>query len=612
MSNRIDFFQSAKIQSALPSTTVSILLDGALCPDLELMKIVRSGWPEYSRAKLVYNPAAQQVPSLVPAEEIETKFGMGRSICVRQIYNGVPPGAVAFSLPIFYGQIETIETSLGPDGEGVEVTARDFSATAKRITVYGQRVSNPDGSTLFLVGLDTIFNPDGQANATVEPVVVEGNSYTTFCDEASQSRFWSYAEVIDYLLFEYLPVGQLHRPSIKQLQILTENQTVRDLDVTGLNLIEALHRCCERIGLKFKFVPRLVSAGPSQAVVFYKDGVGRTVELNCQQTSQQLSLSKTNIMALHSRKNFFPVTRRYIGQGDFKVYEGTFELVKAWDPSHEDIDYYKFSPSSNPDFYQVKDIYRKWALNEAGEYSSTPYNQGEAFDFSRVFQSDNFARRRRRFWPALTTDKQGKSLGYFLQVSFDDGQHWWQYLYAFNNLLDECGLWLSSDQLDVDTWVAALKGVLRFRLTASVVSDERLSCVVTDGPIDSTAAVVEHIITLPRQFKFRKVSDQSIFANTTNGTLGEPDEVNDSTALCEYVRQIAAASSETIETIEIQTLSLVFDYRVGDRLSTSPESRDLLACRSDNRSRSQIVRVEMDFQKQCTNLKIVRHRRYNA
>jgi hypothetical protein len=58
----------------------------------------------------------------------------------------------------------------------------------------------------------------------------------------------------------------------------------------------------------------------------------------------------------------------------------------------------------------------------------------------------------------------------------------------------------------------------------------------------------------------------------------------------------------------VQTPHLVFDYRVGDRVTSSPESRDLLACRSDNRSTNWIKRVQMDFTKQCTNLKVVRKR----
>ncbi len=608
MSNRIDFFQSAQTQLTLPASAASILLDGALCPYLEVIEIVHSGWPEFSWARLAYNPAACSNVSLVDAETVDTKLAVGKSICIRQVYNDVAPGAAIFSFPIFSGQIEGVETKLGPEGDKTEIIARDFNANLKRVTVYGQRVDNLDGSNLFLVSADTAFNEGGKANASTEPIENNGNSLTVFCAEPSQGKLWSYAEVINYLLCEYLPNGQLQTPSIEQLQTLTENQTVRDLNVTGLNLIEAMQRCCERIGLKFKFVPRLTPTGPDQAIVFYKSGAGRTVELNCQQRGETFSISKTNITRLLSRKNFWPVTHKYIGQGDAKVYEATFDLVKAWEPVGEDTNYDKFSPSTNADFYQVKNVYRKWCLNEAGDYSGEPYNQGDAFSFSKNFQSSNFVYRRRRFWPALTTDKQGKSLGYFLQVSFDNGLHWWQYLYAFNNLLDECGVWLSSDQLDVDTWVAALKGVLKFRITASVISDERLTCMAADGPVNSTSPVVEHIITLARQFKYRKVSSQSIFVNSSDNMLGMPDEIDDTTALYEFVRKKAQTESEIIETADIQTPYLAFDYQVGDKVTSSPESRDLLGIKSDNRSVSLIERAQMDFKNQCTNLKIIRKR----
>jgi len=248
-------------------------------------------------------------------------------------------------------------------------------------------------------------------------------------------------------------------------------------------------------------------------------------------------------------------------------------------------------------------------LNEAGDYSGAPYYRGEPFDFSKIFLSDEFVYRRRRFWPTLTTDNQGRSLGYYLQVSYDDGLSWWQYLDAFNTLIDECGVWLSSERLGTDMWEALLKGCLRFRITASVISDNRLSASVADGPVDSVVPVVEHILTLPRQFKYCKVSGQSIFANSTDPMLGVPNEVDDSDALYEFVRHAVAASSEVFETIDIQTQSLAYDYRVGDKVCSGAQSRDLLAYRRDNRSTGRIVRVRMDFRNQCTYLKIVRRRK---
>jgi hypothetical protein len=609
MSNRVDFYQGEQTTLALPASGVSVLVDGALCGELEVLEVVRAGWPEFGWAKLAYNPAACCEALIIPAEEIETKFPMGKSICICRYYNGLAPGSGAFSLPIFCGQIEGIETAIGKKGEQVQITARDFSAVLERITVYGQHVAGSDGSCVFLAGLDVVFNPDGKGNASPASVVIDGKNCTWFCDRNSSARLWTYAEVVDYLLAAYLPAGQLHRPSIEQLHALTDGQVVRDLDVTGVNLLEALRRCCERMGLKFRFVPRYKRVGPDQALVFYRDGTGREVELDCQQAGQRLSISKTDVAAFNSNRNFYPVTHRYIGQGDFKVFEATFELVKAWDSALQSTNYYTFSPSTNPDFHLVKDVYRKWCLNEGGDYSGQPYNQGGAFDFSKIFGTGDFAHRRRRFWSALSMDKQGKSLGYFLQVSFDGGEHWWQYPYAFNNLLDECGIWLSSDQLDVDTWVAALKGELRFRITASVVSDERLWCVVADGPVGSVVPVVDDVITLPRQFKFREVTNQSIFAQAEGSTLGQSDEIDDGGALYEFVRKRAAGGSHVIERFDVQTLMVGFDYQLGDRVTSSPESRDLFSFRRDNRSVCRIERVAMDFRGQYTRLSIVRQRK---
>jgi hypothetical protein len=119
-----------------------------------------------------------------------------------------------------------------------------------------------------------------------------------------ERKLWSYAEAIDYLLCEYLTAGDLQRPAIEQLQSLTENQFVSNLDVTGMSLLEALHRCCEETGIKFKFATRLMQGVAGDAIVFYKSGAGRVAELNCQRAGQRFSISKTNVSKLSVRKSF--------------------------------------------------------------------------------------------------------------------------------------------------------------------------------------------------------------------------------------------------------------------------------------------------------------------
>ncbi len=610
MTNTTEFFLPEQRRLALPAGTTIVFLDGVPCEGLEPVEIVRSGWPEFSWARLVWNPSGGDSASIRP-EDAGERFPFGCTIRLHQFYDREPHESVVASLPLFVGRIEGVETTIQSGTQKVEVLAKDFSAVLRRATVYGRRVLRSDGSTVLLPGLDAVFNPLGQANAAVEPVMVEGRSRTTFSASQTEAKPWTCAEAIHYLLSEYVPTGELSRPDSRQLLALTDQRPLRDLDVTGLSLLEALYKCCNAAGVTFQFVPRLIETGPSQAIVFSRNGRGRTIELNCQPPGEALSLSRTSIASLHSERAFHPVTHRYIGQGDFKVYESTFELVKAWDPALEGISHGVFSASTNPQFHQVKDVYRKWCLNEAGNYSGAPYNQGAPYDFSRLFERAGYVPRQRRFWPSLSTDSQGRSLGYFLQISYD-GMNWWTYPHAFSNLLDECGVWLSSDELDFDTWVAALKGLLRIRITASVVSDERLTCTVADGPVGSTAPVVDHVFTLPRRFAYRKVSSQSTFVQNPQAGLGVPDEADDSAALHQFVRQQAQASAAVIETTDVQTPTLRLHVQPGDLVTCSPESRDLLSCRRDNRSTTQIERVHIDFRNQCTNLRLVRRRTSEA
>lgn len=603
MSNRVDFYQSEASELLIPAGRVAVFVEGVLCSYCEPVEIVRSSWPEFGWARLKVDETSNS--DELDSGKIESELKPGKKVCIKRFFGR---GTSVEGIPIFFGKIETIESRLKANEREIEVVARDFSAELERITVYGRWIAREDGTVLFVDGAETVFNESSEADASGQAVYHRGRQLRLFAAEPLKSRLWSCAEAIDYLLGVYLPAGALQVHPLERLEALTGGQRVYDLDVTGMSLVEALRRCCERAGLKFRFVCRSSEMNPEQGIVFYRQGKGRSVELNCQRDGERLSVSGTDVSEFYSKRHPV-VTHRYIGQGDVKRFEATFELVRGWDSALEETDYDKFSPSSNPQFIEVKDVYRRWVLNEAGDYSVPPYNQGDAFDFSGIFGSADFVKRRRRFWPAISCDKQGRSMGYYLEVSFDNGQHWWQYLGAFENRLDECGIWLSSDRLDIDTWVAALKGVLKFRITASVLSDERLSCEIVDGPVNSVVPVVDWVVTLPRQFKYRKVTGRSIFTNVTNSGLGEPDEADDSKSLYEFVRRKAPALSSVTETFDVKTAFLLLDIQPGDRVTSSPESRDLFRLRRDNRSIAWIDYVRMDFDKQLTKLKIKKQRR---
>jgi hypothetical protein len=593
MTNRVDIYQPENEKLTIPAGGAFVFIERRLCPELEVVEIVEGGMGEFGSARMRWHASEKQAGC-----DIEP----GKPILIKWLYNNLYPTGGAEGIVIFAGQVERFETTL----ESVEVIARDFSAVMERTTVFGRQTRDIDGRVVFIEGMKTVFNEAGQANASTEVIEHKGNMVRLFAANTSGARFWNCADVIEYLLCEYVLSGQLSAPDQQRLKAIAGDESVRELDVTGKSLLEAIALCCEQAGLEFRFVPRLGESGPEQAIVFYRKGTGKRVELNLQQMGNRLSISKTNIWKATSKGNFWPVTHRYVGQGDYKVFEATFTLIKGWPWYDESTDYERFSPSTNPEFHKVRDVWRKWCLNETGEYTNEPFTQGPAYDFTPVFGTDKYVHRRRRFWPALSCDSQGRSLGYFLEYSIDDGVHWGQYPYAFENLLDECGIWLSSSRLDIETWVAAIKGVLKFKITASVVSDERLSCAAADGPVGSATPVVERIVEAASKFKFRKVTGKSKFAG--GNSQGGADEVDDTASLNQFVRRYAQADSAAIETFNVQTPYLALGFEVGDIVKTSPEARDILSIRSDNRSTCVIEKVRIDFQKQTTEMKVARRR----
>jgi len=606
MSNAIDFYRTPGQAWSIPSGRVCCKVDGQSLGFIEVEKIVRAGWPEFNRASLVYRPG-EQTEIYKTTAGVEELIYPGAKVSIDRIFNSVKAGVRISSLPIFSGEIEKIEKQLDAKGQRIRASVRDCSMELERITVYGRRVLNNDGSTVFIKGQETAFNDGGEPNASADYAEANGRQYNLFSGRSKESVYWQVADAIYYLLCEYVPIGYLQIVDIEQLKGLTEGDIAWDIDVTGLSLLEALRRCCEAAGLKFKFMPRYCQSGAEEAIVFYKTSTGGTVVLGSQQKGQELSTEVNDIWQMRG-ESFGPMTHKYIGQGDFKVFESTFELVKGWDGSLEGTNYDQFSPSSNAEFYKVKDVYRKWVLNESGNYSDSPYNQGQAYDFSKVFGTMNYIQRVRRFYPTLSRDKNDKSLGYFLEVSYDGGQSWRQYMHAFNVLLEECGIWLSSDQLGVETWIAALKDNLCFRITASVVSDERLSCEFFDGPINSTIAVTEQVVMLPREHKFRKVTTGSVFHGQAGKSLGWPDERNDSEALREQIRKQAVKNAAETWRGRIRTMYLLPDYQVGNKVTSNSSGTDLLGCRAGRRGVSIIERVEMDFKRQFTELEVVRKR----
>jgi hypothetical protein len=606
MSNSTEFFVSRAEIKSFPAAVVQVWLGGELCEWLCVEKISLGSWSDFGWAKLSFI-SGSEVDGL-SIESAECQLYSGREVKISLNYNSSSESVTVESIPIFTGRIEEVSYKLSSANEKLDVIVRDASSDLSRIIVYGQRCIDENGDVSFSSQRKMVFNSSGNANGSAVPVERMGMSYTIFSSSSDQSRMWYGWEIIHYLLCEYAGRGIVRVPGINELSGLCGDYVIRNLDVNGKTVLEALASCCDKMGLSFRFESDLSDSDFGQVLVFYRSGLGRESLLYCQKRGEDFSCRRTNVVKIRSRKHFWPVTHRYIGFGEYEVYEATFDLVKGWDTSKETTDYDIYSPVRNPQFFLVQNIYRKWCLNEAGDYTDEPYNQGEAFDFSHIFGVKDYDRRRRCFQHCLTCDKQGDGMGYYLQASYDSGVSWSEYVYPFEMLTDECGIWLSSDLIDGDTWVALVYGNLRLRITASIRSDRRLSCEVSDGPLNSMAPVRDHLMTFSKQFRYKKRSLQSVFAH--NGEdFEQTAELDDSAALYECLRKTAMLQSSVIEESQIETPNVSFSFRPSDKLGTSPESRDILGLKSDNRSVCVVERVVINLVDQCTELKVLRRRK---
>jgi len=601
MSNAIAFYHPGKDELGVPAGRPIVFLEGRLAGFLKVKEITRHAYPNGSYAVLEYNTSALEEAGICSVEDIESVVAMGMEVDIRQLYNAGLGETLVEAVSVFEGQVEEIHTKIDGKNEVIEITARDITSTMERISIRGRRVAVDDDSAELFESMEAIFNEDEKPNAGRHARTCNGKSYKVFEADRDIAALWSYGEVIHYLLNEYLVAGQVDVPSLEELEAVTGFMVADELDLEGRSLAASLQICCERTGIKFRIEPGCCQVGAKSSIVFYKPGQDRCVELNHQYEGDTFDISRTNIVSVESERYRWPITDRFIVQGGFKEYESTFVLIEAWDDTLEGKAQSEYGQSTSSDFDSVKDVYRKWCLNEAGGYADEPY------DLSKVFEGQKYLQRRRVFQKALSRDSQGVSRGHYLEVSYDNGANWQEYVEAFDVLNDECGVWLSSDVLSEDVWTAINAGTLKFRITATIASDERISFTLSDGPIDSVAQVADHIETNDK-FKYCKVKSSSVFYNQAQSGVVGSDQADDTDKIAAYCNSLLRLNERVIEKIKVTSVMLSLHYNPGDKIVPSPDSRDILGIRRDQRSQFVIEKVTMDVEKQQTQLQILRER----
>jgi hypothetical protein len=606
MNNYTDFVRDPGGAVTLAACAVSVYIDGAVSESFEVLRVHRAKGPAGGYAVLRYNPAVCTGQTIEPVE-VERTASMGKAVSIRQPIGDVgTAGKFGGYVSIFEGYVDQITTEQNAGGCSVEVTARDVLSRLDRVMVYGLRNDSTAGGR-FLQRRDVRFNPDGTGNRSVTKLTSSGRDYYVFAGYNKDFRPWTWGQVIEYLLSEYVTAGEAGFLNAESIDAITDSRLADDIDLTGLSVAQAVGLCCLRCGIEFKVCPGNVSTSAASFIDFYRPGFAGLVRLNQQRQGERIDSVKSDIAEFTSRRDYWPIVDGFIMCGEYKRYEGTFELVGAWDSSLEGQPQSEYEKSTSSDFALYGDVYRRWCLNEAGDYSPAPYNRGDAYDLSSLFEGEYYQPCRRVFQDCLTRDSSGAERGVYVEISYNSGTDWSAFTGGYDVLGDQCGIWISDDVFTSEMWNAISAATLKVRVTAVIQSDSVLEGEVYNGPVNSTAAMIEHVDSPKGKYRFDAVSPLSRFYEDVSAKVLTADEADDTAALTELARRKARSQYRLIERIEAKTVAVRCGYDVGKRLAVSNADRSLAVIR-DCRSMYWIDEVTIDFQRQRTELVILRSR----
>lgn len=185
------------------------------------------------------------------------------------------------------------------------------------------------------------------------------------------------------------------------------------------------------------------------------------------------------------------------------------DLVKQFHERHD---------RDGEEFPDYVDCFRKFALNETGEYGTADYNGGtarEAYDFEPVFGHSDYQIRHRRFERTIERPPDAAGRVYFqpkLKITYDGGDIW-TWCEDFRLEKSECAIYITVPDLtklqriengeaaEGPNFITALyQGTLQFILIACVADDTRTGFAAEPTLTGATRFVVEQTVIDPEAY----------------------------------------------------------------------------------------------------------------
>jgi hypothetical protein len=332
---------------------------------------------------------------------------------------------------------------------------------------------------------------------------------------------WTLPEAVFYLCRQLNDAGLIDNPTLAELRAVlpADPSLLRNHECPlGKHLPELLDDLLQPFG--YGWTIDFVRRGKRKIRIFSRND-GTPKELRLQPPGSQLDIDKTNLEALSVTAD---VSSRAFNDlicfGDHERIESTFELVRAWPVAYDDHDVSELTDSHDAWLADpiLKDVWRKWVLNEAGDYNKLRPEIVAPFNFNGLFGLGKWVARTRRLLPCLTKNADGSPQGHVAGVYiewFDSAADAWKPWPTLGSdgsavqILDrECGI--RFDGAETPFEIRSLGSAARVRVTATVASDQR-TFVRSQAAKSLLADGKTEVLEIGSRFKYDQRDAGSVF-----------------------------------------------------------------------------------------------------
>lgn len=621
--------------SSPPTRAITLVGAGPSTPDdddetdlWEVATVTRSaGGGDLDHARFDYSLAR----SGERVQDMQVPVGLDSWLCVT-----LPrPRSKMPAMPLFAGTVAKLTARLDEEGEYAPRTARverhHFGSP-----VRGPRVVDPAGVVRDL-HTEIVFNPtiDGRVWGNRSSFSDPDKGHFWWIDPGSArtdkarvtngnqtANLWTLGQATVTLCRLANPTEDLVlNPELTEVtNVLKDGPALKNWTLPrNAWLPELLDKLLHPHGCDWYLVPVRAATGIRLRIKLFKRGSGTEVAVQRERVGTSVRPGRNNLLELDCEWNVADIANKIRVQSAPKMKEITVELKRGWPESDDELtcdELKKSDPESV--FDEHRDAWRRWVLNEAGDYAGSrptvdaahPWLEiktGDWFDVRPLLDTADVPRRR-KFERPLTFDNRTNERLNMLVQAWDPDEDIWNHIGGWSPLEHECGIYFDGDIPPDD--LVKLGEDARIRITACLVSDIRDEALAARRPESPNGADIELVLDLGDRFfsRTRQKSGnyQSILIDDPNDPL-ESDERDDHDALVEYAERVREVEDAARLTATLTLKGIQTAYEVG-QLVTKVDGRNVVLNRFGGgvaaKKYLQIVRIEFDFPQQQTRLTV--------